>query len=207
MPESSQERREETPVARSDEELVRLARTDPRGPAGRGAAHELLSRYRDRVYAWCLRFVRDRDVALDMAQDSLLAAYRRLDTFEGRARFSSWLYAIARNRCLTALRTPSWTRDEDADPDGVEDASSEPEALFAERESAERLATLMGTRLTRDEQTAIWLRCYECLPVEEITRILRLQTASGARGLLQTARRKLKAALREERASQGGRGT
>ena len=44
----------------------------------------------------------------------------------------------------------------------------------------------------------MWLRAYEGMSVEDITRMMKLNGASGARGLLQTARRKLRAALREE---------
>jgi DNA-directed RNA polymerase specialized sigma24 family protein len=51
------------------------------------------------------------------------------------------------------------------------------------------------------EREAIWLRCYEGMPVEEITGLLGIDTASGARGILQRARRKLRAALA---ASQAG---
>jgi len=47
-------------------------------------------------------------------------------------------------------------------------------------------------RLARE---ALWLRCFEHMPVDEIGRVMRLENASGARGLLQRARRKLRAAL------------
>jgi len=47
------------------------------------------------------------------------------------------------------------------------------------------------------EQKAIWLRCFERLPIDEITGMLGIEAKSGARGMLQTARRKLKAALEE----------
>src|SRR5262249_62396725 len=92
-----------------DDVLVRRAVEDPGGPAGRAAACELLGRYQGRVYLWCYRYVRDHDRALDLAQDALLSAYRALATFQGRSRFSSWLFAIARNRCLTAVAPASLT--------------------------------------------------------------------------------------------------
>jgi DNA-directed RNA polymerase specialized sigma24 family protein len=42
-----------------------------------------------------------------MVQETLLAAWRSLETFEGRASVRSWLYRIATNRCLNALRARS----------------------------------------------------------------------------------------------------
>ena len=68
------------------------------------AAFDLLAaRYGARVYRLCHAFVRDAALAEDIAQDSFIRVWRALPAFDGRARLSSWIYAIARNRSLTAL--------------------------------------------------------------------------------------------------------
>ena len=68
------------------------------------AAFELLAgRYGPRLYRLCHAFVRDAALAEDVAQDSLIRVWRALPTFDGRAKLSSWIYAIARNRSLTAI--------------------------------------------------------------------------------------------------------
>jgi RNA polymerase sigma-70 factor (ECF subfamily) len=103
----------------SDEDLLQAARDGRQGPHGARAASLLLERYQDRVYVWCFRMVREHESALDLAQETLLNAYRRLDSFEGRSAFASWLFVIARNRCLSVLRRPSLLVEEDdsaADP-------------------------------------------------------------------------------------------
>ncbi len=187
-----------------DEELVRRARRDPLGQDGRDAASELFGRYQERVYLWCFRRVRDHERALDLAQDVLVSAYRSLDTFEGRSRYASWLFAIARNRCYRALRPPSLWRDEDAEPDDLPDAHKGPDVLLEEREDEETVLELLKEALEPREQMALWLRCFENLPVEEITRRLEIPAATGARGVLQSARRKLRAALEKRRAAKGG---
>lgn len=189
---------------RSDDELVRVARSDPDGSAARAAASELLGRYQSRAYVWCFRLVRDHDTALDLAQDSMISAYRALPGFESRARFSSWLFSIVRNRCLSALRPKSLTRDDDADPDELLDVARNPEAQLEARQQEEAVEALIREHLDADEQDAIWLRCVEHLPVDEITRMLNVKTASGARGLLQSARRKLRAALERRGDESGG---
>lgn len=179
----------------SDEELVRLVVQAAPGDASRQAAETLFGRYLERVFAWCHRHVRDRDRALDLAQEVLTSAWRALDRFDGRVPFGGWLYVIARNRCYRALRPVSWWRDEDVVLEEVAAGEPGPAERMAERETADRLLELVRSELDPVEQDALWLRCYERLPVEEITRILKLTSASGARGVLQGARRKLRAAM------------
>lgn len=189
-----------------DEELVLRHQADPEGPAGRAAAEELLGRYRARAYLWCHRLLRDHERALDVAQEALLDAWRGLARFERRSRFSSWLFTIVRNRCHTALRPRRLLWDEEVDPDEQPDPAGDAEAAWLARESGEALEKLLMDTLDPPEQDAIWLRCVERLPLPEITRRLDLRTASGARGLLQTARRKLRAALQRQSAGEAEAG-
>ncbi|NTU70795.1 MAG: sigma-70 family RNA polymerase sigma factor [Coriobacteriia bacterium] len=56
------------------------------------------------VYAHALRFFGDRTVAEDVTQEVWIKVYRSLATFDGRARFSTWLYRITRNTCLDTVR-------------------------------------------------------------------------------------------------------
>jgi len=183
------------PALRSDEELLAEFRADPEGPVGRAAASELLGRHQRQVYVWCHRVVRDPERALDLAQDVLTKAYGAMAGFEGRSRFSSWLFVIARNRCLSAIAAPSLLRDEERDPDGIASSTPGPDEQYEQSLDESALRALMLQHLDEQEREALWLRCFEKLAVEDITRILDLQTVSGARALLQRARRKLRAAL------------
>lgn len=187
----------------TDDELVRRAQDPAGGEAARAAAGELLGRWRERVYLWARRYVRDHDRALDLAQDVLLSAYRGLGSFEGRAPFSAWLFSITRHAGLRAVRRASLVRDDDAEPDALAAADSDPLDLVARRMGEEALLRLIDTHLEPHERTALWLRCVEGLPVESITDAIGAANATGARGVLQTARRKLRAAL--ERAEGGKR--
>ena len=179
------------PVDRlSDRELLDRARELPGSAAARAAAGELLRRYRRPVYVWCFRYVGEHERALDMAQEVLLAAYQRMGEFEGRAAFSSWLYAITRNRCLNEIRHDDrWA---DVEPDSIIDESNRfDERLEAEIES-EKLAALAARVLDEQERKAIWLRYAELMSVDQITAVLKLDQKSGARAVLQRARRKLR---------------
>jgi RNA polymerase sigma-70 factor (ECF subfamily) len=185
----------------TDEQLLARYHRAPDQPDGRRAAGDLLARYRGRVYTWCYRLVRDHDRALDLAQDVLLKAWRGLDRFAGNSRFSSWLFAIARNECLTALRPRTLRLDPHADPVELLVDEGDPPARLASEEEQEAMDALLRDHLSPVEQEAIWLRCFEGLPVPEVTRLLGLTNVSGARSVLQSARTKLRAALERRRPS------
>ena len=63
------------------------------------------------------------------------------------------------------------------------------------------MQALLRDHLSPLEQEAIWLRCFEGLPVPEVTRLLGLTHASGARSVLQSAREKLRTALARRNAT------
>jgi RNA polymerase sigma-70 factor (ECF subfamily) len=124
----------------------------------------------------------------------LLNAYRGLGGFDGRARFSSWLFAIARNRCLNALRRPPLFAGGD-EMDSLPDSQVRQDVELEQREDEERILGLIREHLEPVDQQVLWLRCFEKVPVEVITRMLDIAEPSGARGVLQRARRRLKAAM------------
>jgi RNA polymerase sigma-70 factor (ECF subfamily) len=181
-----------------DEALLEQAVREPDTPAGQAAALELFSRYQRRVYVWCHRVVRDHEKALDLAQESLLLAYRSLASFQGRARFSSWLFAITRNRCRSALRSVR-VDGEEAEVDELVSTWRRPDEELEVKEETQAILRLMNEVLEPVEREALWLRAYERVAVDDITRILAIESESGARGVLQTARRKLRAALQRQR--------
>lgn len=64
----------------------------------------LLERVGPKVYAFCLRMVRQPARAEDLTQEVFLRALRHRDTFEGRSKVSTWLLTIARNVCTDEAR-------------------------------------------------------------------------------------------------------
>ena len=90
--------------------MRRLYDGDDRGPdsrarAGDGAAFgELTEPYRRELQVHCYRMLGSLEDAEDALQDTLLAAWRGLAAFEGRASLRTWLYQVATRRCLDARR-------------------------------------------------------------------------------------------------------
>jgi RNA polymerase sigma-70 factor, ECF subfamily len=181
--------------ADTDESLALEFARDPAGAAGRAALAALAERWSGRVYLWAYRMLRNRDQALDVSQDCLMRMIQALPRYEPRGTFAAWLFTIVHNRCRSVAKRASWTRDPEIETDTLTSAASGPDETYESLESWSRLTAAMAATLDERERLALWLRAGEGMSVDDITRMLRLDTASGARGLLQTARRKLRSAL------------
>ena len=70
----------------------------------RGALEILLARHLDRVHAICRRVTGHPEDALDATQEALIAVTRGLHRYDGRSRFTTWLYRVATNAALDELR-------------------------------------------------------------------------------------------------------
>jgi len=68
------------------------------------AFNELVTAHEDRVFAICLRMLRNREAALDATQEAFLTVFRKADRYEARAAFSTWLYRVTVNTCYDHLR-------------------------------------------------------------------------------------------------------
>jgi len=149
----------------------------------------LFEAHEDRIFRLCLRMVGDSNRARELTQESLLVAWKRIDEFEGRARFGTWIHSIARNLCFNAIRK----REETLTEDGILEADSHEASVYLLMRQAERKELVLQAAaavLTDQEQEAVWLRYGEGIGQDAITRIMALE-GSGARGLLQRCRRKL----------------
>ena len=83
----------------SDEALAAAANA-----GDRGALEALLARHVDRVHAICRRVTGHPEDALDATQEALIAVTRGLRRYDGRSRFTTWLYRVATNAALDELR-------------------------------------------------------------------------------------------------------
>ncbi len=64
----------------------------------------LVNRYQDYVFTLTLRMIRNREDAEELAQDVFIKTYKYLADFRGASKFSTWLYTIVNNTCITFLR-------------------------------------------------------------------------------------------------------
>ena len=185
----------------SDEELVaryRAASADAR----RALADELFARHYQRVARWCYRFTGDREAAADLAQDVFVKAHRYLHTFEGASRFTTWLYTIARHESLNRLkqRAPVGGENEEETLAEVPSLEPGPEDLAVQNSRGRRLHAFLAETLEGTERKVFTLHYGNELPLDAITRLLRLDNASGAKAYIVSARRKIARAIQRQRA-------
>ena len=64
----------------------------------------LFRKYRQRLYSLACTIVRDEETAADVVQDTFLATFQKIATFQGDAALETWLIAIAVNKCRSRLR-------------------------------------------------------------------------------------------------------
>jgi RNA polymerase sigma-70 factor (ECF subfamily) len=86
---------------KSDEELVNLYTND----GEESAFDEIVSRYSDRIYGFALRITRNTSDAEEVFQEVFLTLTKKLDTFRGESKFSSWLYRVTVNTSYMYLRS------------------------------------------------------------------------------------------------------
>jgi RNA polymerase sigma-70 factor (ECF subfamily) len=84
----------------SDEELIERARSGDRAAFG-----DLVERYQQAVFRAALAALRSREDAEEVAQDTFVAAYSKLEHFRGDSSFKTWLLSIAWNRALDRRRS------------------------------------------------------------------------------------------------------
>lgn len=123
------------------------------------AFRELVEPYRHALVIHCYRMLGSAQDAEDLAQETLLRAWRALDRFEPRAQLQTWLYRIATNGCLDELeRRPRLPEPVDPFPDTpLDDAASptyDPAARYAIREGME-LALLRAIQELPGRQRAV----------------------------------------------------
>jgi len=182
----------------SDDALLHLISEKGENADAKEAISELFRRYQARVYQWCWRYARNHEEAMDLSQEVFLGAYQSLGAFGARSSFSTWLFAIARNRCVSAMRKATPLDSADGYPDLLRDHRFAPDGPIEDQQEQEAMLDLMRRTLEPIEQEALCLQIFERLPVDSITEVLGLTGSTGARGVLQNARRKLRAALGKE---------
>lgn len=165
-------------AASSDEGLVeRIAQKDT------AAFEELVLRYQNRVFGFCLRLLDDAAEAEDVAQDVFLTLYRYAAHFRGESRFSTWLFRIAKNQSLNRLKylerrgrqaqRALGDTQEDRIASMTEREERQPDALV---EGGQRAAIVQRAiaSLPREQRVVLILRDLEDLSYEEISKIARL---------------------------------
>ncbi len=124
-----------------------------------------------------------------MAQESFIKAFKALKSFKGKARFSTWIYRITYNTCISEIRKKR-VRFASVDDIQVSDDAAEINPDGLPEENREKYLKAALEKLPEDEYTLILLYYYEDQSVEEIKKVVGLSEAN-IKVKLHRARKKL----------------
>lgn len=138
----------------------------------------LMRLYGDALYRHCFGTLLDPDLAADVHQTVFVEAWRDLPRFSRRSSFKTWLFAIARHRCLDALKINKRRRarftGESSGADGAPepvDTSPNAEESLSGRSVLPPLENCLGG-LRPESRTAVLLRFQESMSYEEMGRLV-----------------------------------
>jgi RNA polymerase sigma-70 factor (ECF subfamily) len=143
----------------------------------------------------------------DVTQETLLRVLEKLDTFEGRSQFTTWVYKIAVRIALSELRRERWkdvsldemTEVANRDPDTgfPSDPDLGPESVAEKKDTLQRLSRILSEELTDKQRQALTAVGVKGIPLEEVAR--RMGTNRNALyKLMHDARLRLKHRLEQE---------
>jgi RNA polymerase sigma-70 factor (ECF subfamily) len=181
--------------------MQRVREDDP------GAFEELVESYQHRLVAVLHHLVGNAEEAEDLAQEVFLRIYRARKKYRARSKFSTWLFTIANNLALNALRrrqrkpaVPLNVRD--SGPLGprpaeqlVRDRASQPSQHLQQQELAEVIRRALDG-LNERQRMAVLLNKFEDMNYAEIAEIMGLRV-QAVKSLLSRARMNLRAALQD----------
>ena len=153
---------------------------------------ELVEMYQEPLMRMTYQFLHDREGSRDLVQDVFVAAYQNLRSYDAaRSRFSTWIYTIARRRCLNALRKKRAVVMEDLPEEAHEET---PVALARKREVFRALEGALESLPARMKRVFVFSEM-EGLSQSEIARIEGISVGT-VKSRLSRGRVRLQAALK-----------
>lgn len=148
--------------------------------AGDAKAFEtLFKKYQTPIFNVVMRMVRGED-AYDITQEVFLKALRALKNFRGDAKFSTWLYTIARHTCLNHLRHKHVIEEDSLEEQQEEHPGNEPVdwdmnvSSVCETRELQRVVDYLLTQMPAEARLLLVLRDFEQLSYDEISHITEL---------------------------------
>lgn len=159
----------------------------------------LIEKHKTMVYTICFKIVRKAEEAEELAQDTFLKAFEKLDKFRGEAKFSTWLYRIAYNAAISMTRKRRLevhALDDFVMANYTEDDARENLDTIEPDEQQKMLQSALNT-LSDDDYLIINLFYLKETPVNDISAITGL-SAANVKVKLHRIRKKLYAQMHQE---------
>ncbi len=142
------------------------------------AYNELVKRYKDRLLNFVLRYFNNVEQAEDVVQDTLIKLYTHASYYKNVAKFSTWIFTIAKNNALTELRKNKRKKTDSlwTDDGQVVDINSKEESLDSKVQNEIAIDQLNKflDEIPENFRMAVVLRDFQELSYEEISKILEI---------------------------------
>ncbi len=142
------------------------------------AYNELVKRYKDRLFNFVLRYFNNTEQAEDVVQDTLIKLYTHASYYKNVAKFSTWIFTIAKNNALTELRKNKRKKTDSlwTDDGQVIDINSKEESLNSKVQNEIAIDQLNKflDEIPENFRMAVVLRDFQELSYEEISKILEI---------------------------------
>ena len=167
------------------------------------AFDQLFSKHTRAMINFAYRFVRDRQVAEELAQEIFLRVYEAASGYRVQSRFTTWLYRIATNVCLNEVRKPrfraahqplSGQQAQDPGPVSGRSQNGGPQRLL-ERQAISRALKEALDRIPEKQRVAFILNKYEELSYAEVAGIMKI-SEKAVKSLIHRAKETLAQRLR-----------
>lgn len=135
----------------------------------RASYSELVKRHQRGLLRLSMRFMKDMDIAQDVVQDAFIKAYEKLNLFEGRSSFKSWIYQITVNTARNKLRENRYDFTNIDDVHLSVSATAESGLVHA---AVSEIIQREVDRLPFKQKTALVLRVYEDMSFAEIAEVM-----------------------------------
>ncbi len=154
----------------------------------------VFTRYERPVYLLALQILGDHEDALDALQNTFVKAFSRLAGYDGRRKFAPWLFRIARNECIDAVRHRQRAANRLRSAQRQPASASDDPSLLAERTEARERVWRAVRRLSIEHREIIVLREFHGLRYREIAEVLDIPQGT-VMSRLAAARKSLRALL------------
>lgn len=158
----------------------------------------LVEKYQNMVYSLAFKLLKNTEDAEEMAQDTFIKAFQKLDMYEGKSKFSTWLYSITYNACISELRKRRIHFASLEDQRFSDRDEMKMHSYFTEnkKEDQERYLAIALGKLPEDDQVLVTLYYYENQSMDEISMITGL-TVSNIKVKIHRARKRMYELLHE----------
>lgn len=158
----------------------------------------LVEKYQKMVYSLALKLLKKPEDAEELAQDTFIKAYQKIDSYEGKSKFSTWLYSITYNACISELRK---RRIEFASIDDRQISDQDEMKMHdyyreTKKEDQEKYLNLALSKLSEDDQVLVTLYYYDNQSMDEISMITGLNV-SNIKVKIHRARKRMYGLLNE----------